>query len=314
MTNMPEVHAAILKPPCSTTVISGEGAMMHWHNFPQIWYVLRGELLHTVGEETCRVKAGSCIFIPAFYPHGTSEATSDSEVVSVSFSEAMFANAQDDIFLLGNAPYVCGRCIRLFSHFEGAAKKEADELISAISAECSKSKGRSNARLSTLLLRLIKKLSSDAVAKKLTKTERRRMGEIADVVSYVAEDISMKVTIDELCAALDMSQAAFMRNFKKVTGMTFARMLISMRVRYACMQLVRTDKKMVAITGETGFYDEAHFAHSFSEYTGKTPSQYRLENSTVFDDICIVCEDGEKEIYLTSKRKPRRKKTPIKNS
>lgn len=308
MANIPEVHAAILKPPCSVTVITGEGAMMHWHNFPQIWYVLRGELLHTVGKEACSVKEGSCIFVPAFCPHGTAEATSDSQVLSISFTEALLANAEDDVLLIGDKPYAFGRRIEFFSHFEGKAKDEFEELISAIKTECLKPRGGSVAKLSSLFLRIFKRISSEKQAKKLTQTERTRINEITEVVAYVSEDISEKVTIERICKVLNISQAAFMRNFKKVTGMTFVRMLLSMRVRYACMQLVRTDKKMIQIAGEAGFYDEAHFAHAFTENTGKTPTRYRLENRPLFDDILIYCEDGPREIELTSKRTPRRKK------
>ena len=313
MTNRVEVHAAIMKPPCSVTEITGEGAMMHWHNFPQIWYVLRGEFLHTVGKDTCRVKEGSCIFIPAFCPHGTPEGKSDSEVISISFTEAMFASVEADVLLLGDKPYAFGHRIEFFSHFEGEDKHEVGELISAIKAECARPRGGNVSRLVSLLVRVFKKISSADEAKKLTQTKRRRINEITQVVSYAAEDISEKMTIDGICNVLNISQAAFMRNFKKVTGTTFAQMLLNMRVRYACLQLARTDKKMISIAGEAGFYDEAHFTHAFSESMGITPTQYRLENKTIFDDICIVCEDGPREIELTLKRKPRNKKTTMKN-
>ncbi|MBR3847896.1 MAG: AraC family transcriptional regulator [Oscillospiraceae bacterium] len=312
MINRVEVHAAILKPPCSVTMITGEGAMMHWHNFPQIWYVFRGEILHTVGKETCRAKEGTCIFVPAFCPHGTTESTADAEVISISFTEEMLASAKE-VLLLGDKPYVFGRLVEIFSHFEGEAKSEFDELITSLKTECEKPRGGSGSKLSTLLLRIFKRICSRVAAKKLTPTQRRRINEITQVVEYVAEDISEKLTIDALCNILNVSQAAFMRNFKKVTGMTFAKMLLSMRTRYACLQLARTEKKMIAIAGEAGFYDEAHFTHTFSENMGETPTQYRLRNKTIFDDIGIDCEDGPREIELISKRTKKRKKTTLKN-
>ncbi len=314
MINTPEVHAAILKPPCAVTVITGKGAMMHWHNFPQIWYVTRGEMRHTVGEETCRVKEGTCIFIPAFCPHGTADVSSDSEVISISFSQDMFKSLEDDILLLGERAYAFGSALKFFSHFEGAESREFGELISAVKEECAKPKGGSAAKLSPLFLRIFKRISSGSDVKKLTETEKRRINEIAGVVAYVAEEISDKMTIDGICNALNMSQAAFMRNFKKFTGMTFAKMLLGMRIRYACLQLARTEKKILQIAGEAGFYDESHFTHAFTAGEGTTPTQYRTDNKTIFDDICIYCEDAPREIKLTSKRKPRRKKTTIKNN
>ena len=308
MAKMPEIHAAILEPPCSVTVITGDGAFMHCHNFPQIWYVRRGELLHTVGSETVSVAEGSCIFIPSYCPHGTEKASADSEVVSISFSDELFSAVRDDVLLLGENPYSFGHRIEFFSQFEGAEKNEISELISAIEAECAKPRGGSASKLVSLFLRLFRKISSEREAKKLTQKERRRITEITEVVSFVAEEIADKATIGEICEAMKISEASFIRNFKKVTGMTFAQMLLSMRVRYSCMQLVRTEKKMIQIAGEAGFYDEAHFSHAFSDSMGVSPTQYRAEKKTLFDDICIICDESEKKLKLTAKRTPRRKK------
>lgn len=312
MATIPEVHAAILKPPCSVAMITGAGAQIHWHNFPQIWFVLSGEILHTVGKETCNAKKGSCIFVPAFCHHGTIDATSDSEVISISFTEAMFASEGENILLLGDTPYLLGRRIEFFSHFEGEDRNELGKLISAVKAECANPRGGRASKLSSLLLSILKKISSDSEVKKMTQAKRRRINEIAGVVDYAAEEISDKMPINEFCEALNISPAAFARNFKKITGMSFVGMLISMKLRYSCMQLVRTNKKMVQIAGEAGFYDEAHFAHVFTENMGETPTQYRLNNKTIFDDICIYCEDAPREIVLPKKRRSRRKRA-IKN-
>ena len=313
MTNKPEVHAAILKPPCSVTVIAGAGAPMHWHNFPQIWFVRRGEILHTVGKETCTVREGSCIFVPSLCPHGTIEATSDTEVVSISFAGALFASLGEDIFLSGEEPYMMGHRIEYFSHFEGEARDEISELISAVKAECARPMGGRASKLFSLFIKIFKKISSDDEVKKISRAKRRKIKEIDGIVDYAAEEISDKMPIDDFCKALNISYASFARNFKEVTGMSFGRVLAGMRVRYSCLQLVRTEKKMVQIAGEAGFYDEAHFAHVFTEHMGETPTQYRLNNKTIFDDVCIYCEDAPREIVLPAKRKPRRKRKFFKN-
>ena len=302
---MPEVHAAILDPPCSIAMITGKDAMMHWHNFPQIWYVLRGEILHTVGKETCNAKEGSCIFVPMFCPHGTLDASADSEVVSISFASGLLSNAGDDVFLLGETPHVSGRRIEFFTHLEGKQRCEFSELVSALKTECQKNGGKITSKIALLLLRMLKRMSSDGEVNKPTKAEKRRIAEITEVVDYAAEEISEKMTIEGICSSLDISRAAFVRNFKKITGTSFAKMLTLMRVRYTCIQLARTDKKMVQIAGETGFYDESHLTHAFFENTGKTPTQYQKETTSLFDDICIFCEDAPRNLRLTSKRKKR---------
>lgn len=43
---------------------------VHSHDPEQVYYLLEGTGLMTLGEETVRVKAGDCVFIPSGVPHG----------------------------------------------------------------------------------------------------------------------------------------------------------------------------------------------------------------------------------------------------
>ncbi len=57
---------------CVTLVEMEPGGFQHVHSHKpeQVYYILEGEGLMTVGADECAVKAGDCIFIPSQAKHG----------------------------------------------------------------------------------------------------------------------------------------------------------------------------------------------------------------------------------------------------
>jgi len=47
----------------------GADHTLHTHNPEQVYYILEGSGEITVGDETARVEAGDCVFIPSEVPH-----------------------------------------------------------------------------------------------------------------------------------------------------------------------------------------------------------------------------------------------------
>src|SRR5262245_61125537 len=64
---------------------SGGQQRIHSHRPEQVYFILEGSGLMTVGSETERVAAGDCVFIPTGQPHGLKN---DGDVVLRYFSAA----------------------------------------------------------------------------------------------------------------------------------------------------------------------------------------------------------------------------------
>jgi mannose-6-phosphate isomerase-like protein (cupin superfamily) len=57
----------------TTTIVemqAGGIQRVHSHEPEQMYYILEGEGVLTVGDETKNVTAGDCVFFPSFTPHG----------------------------------------------------------------------------------------------------------------------------------------------------------------------------------------------------------------------------------------------------
>lgn len=82
-----------------------------------------------------------------------------------------------------------------------------------------------------------------------------------------------------LSAHVGMSLEGFIRWFKQGTGTTPARYVARCRVREACHLLSLTDRSIEEIAEAVGFANRHHFSRVFLHYAGRSPAQFRREQS-----------------------------------
>lgn len=63
--------------------------------------------------------------------------------------------------------------------------------------------------------------------------------------------------------------------FRQITGVTFSKKLLSIRMEEAMHLLVTSQYTISEISDLVGYHDRSHFSRNFREYTGMTPKQYR---------------------------------------
>ena len=88
------------------------------------------------------------------------------------------------------------------------------------------------------------------------------------------------VSLEELAAEVELSQAHFSRAFKDSTGLAPYQWQMQFRIRQALSLLETTKLSVEAIGLATGFADTGHFARRFRKATGLTPAAWRRERMT----------------------------------
>ena len=98
---------------------------------------------------------------------------------------------------------------------------------------------------------------------------------IVYAMEFMKKNLSQKITIDAIAQELSISPATFQRYFTDIMKMPPMEYLTKLRIKQSKKLLRTTDKAVVFIAYECGFYDSPHFFRQFKKYEGMTPTEYR---------------------------------------
>lgn len=90
---------------------------------------------------------------------------------------------------------------------------------------------------------------------------------------FLHDNLSAKVTLEELSAVAGLSRYHLLRVFRKTLGLPPHSYHTQLRIEHA-KRLLRTGLPFSEVALESGFSDQSHFSNTFRRYTGATPSQY----------------------------------------
>lgn len=85
------------------------------------------------------------------------------------------------------------------------------------------------------------------------------------------------LSLQSVCAYLNISTSRFSTIFKASTGTTFMEAVINTRMQKAKDLLTNTDLKNYEIADKVGFNDPHYFSIAFKKVTGKTPTEFSKE-------------------------------------
>ena len=105
-----------------------------------------------------------------------------------------------------------------------------------------------------------------------TGRETRR---VIEAIRLVESDAARPLELKEMAAVAGMSKYHFLRVFRRLTGMTPHRYLVSARLRRAALALASSRRPVIAVALDAGFGDLSTFNRTFRAVFGLTPTQYR---------------------------------------
>ncbi|MBQ9985667.1 MAG: helix-turn-helix transcriptional regulator [Oscillospiraceae bacterium] len=265
----------------------------HCHNHIEIWYVLKGEMRHTIGDREYLQTPGSFSLVRAYTPHLTD--TTISEDTPVIFSAHADEKALEalsyDCFLRHSAfAAFDGRELPEFIELSGDQKNAADILARALLDEDSKKYLGSLERRCHLFAEFIGTINRDMPSLYIKRGMKEKTRLINYVVDYIIKHASEKLSLDHLSELSLMSKRRFTDNFRSVTGLTAWELQKLQRMFLADQLLCFTEKTLEEIAEEIGYYDKSDFSHVFTSHFGVTPSEYRRNNT----DISYKWESGER--------------------
>ena len=98
---------------------------------------------------------------------------------------------------------------------------------------------------------------------------------ILDAISYIANYYNEDLTLEAVSKKFCFSPWYFSRIFKQTTGMSYIEYLNKIRINEAQKLLIKTNKRITEIAGETGFNSLTNFGRVFKQISGCSPKQYK---------------------------------------
>jgi AraC family transcriptional regulator len=95
------------------------------------------------------------------------------------------------------------------------------------------------------------------------------------ITDHVDTQLASDITVEQLAAIAQLSEAHFSRAFKQATGQSPHSFVMARRLDRARRMLADTQDALASIAHECGFSDQAHFSRQFNQAFGVSPSQFR---------------------------------------
>lgn len=95
------------------------------------------------------------------------------------------------------------------------------------------------------------------------------------VIKYIDENLSEKLSLDELADVSNFSKYHFSRLFTSNVGMTPSAYITNKRLKKSVSYLLETDKTVLEISLLCGFESASNFNLAFKKHFNKTPSEVR---------------------------------------
>lgn len=109
---------------------------------------------------------------------------------------------------------------------------------------------------------------------------KRSLEKTRQILKYVEQHYSEKITISQIALACGFSQSHFMKFFKATMGMPFTAYLNDYRLTMASRLLLASEDSVLTVAGDTGFDNLSYFNRVFKKKFGMTPGRFRNQEKT----------------------------------
>lgn len=115
----------------------------------------------------------------------------------------------------------------------------------------------------------------DAAAGPLREARERMPPWLWRVREYLHDDCASELSLGQLAAAAGVHAVHLTRSFRRYFGCTPGDYLRRCRLSRAATLLASSRTPLAEVAGSCGYFDQAHFAHSFRAAFGRSPRAYR---------------------------------------
>ena len=241
----------------------------HYHQNPEVFYILTGELKVQIDETSFLMKQGDILLVNANKRH------------MMNGNEGLLgARFEIDFHLL--AEYMESMQLLFWCNSvvdKNAAYAELRDVFDKILARYFEKDEKSALDLQALYFHAAHILTSNFLVKagdvRLNMEDSQDRQRIRQIQNYIQANYQSQISLNNLADQLYLSNAYLSKYVKKHLGLTFMEYLNNVRLFHAVDELLYTKKNMTHIALDNGFPTSAAFTKAFRDIYGEAPSEYR---------------------------------------
>lgn len=251
------------------TFIAKKEISTHYHQNPELFYILSGELEIKIDDQTFLMKSGDILLVNANKRH------------QINGKEGLFGvRFEIDFHLLSE---YMGTMQLLFWCNTVVDKNEAynklRSLMNRILGRYFEKDELGALYLNALYYETMYVLASNF----LIKSDDARLNvegdqdrlRVIQIQSYIQANYQSQISLNDLAGRLYLSNAYLSKYIKKHFGLTFMEFLNNVRLFHAVDELIYSSKNMTRIALDNGFPTSAAFTKAFKDMYAESPSEYR---------------------------------------
>ena len=268
----------------SRQALGKSASELHIHDEVQILAGISGILEVSVNSKKSNLRVGDVMIINSRTPHKTKAILPFTSTASVCLpaSELFFSSFPREYSALALALAQSEESF-IYLRRENEATTEIFSTISRMSEEETKKDKAHTFFTDGYSKILIGLLHRNGIINDLsTLCDLDSISKISPVFTYIEENISREITLEDVAKLVGMNREYFCRFFKKATGVTLVDHINFIRITRAEELLVSTQESISSISDALGFSSVSYFTRVFKNITTFTPASYReIKHCTV---------------------------------
>ena len=256
-----------------------EALKLHTHDYFQIYYINKGEVLHHLAGACARLSYGDVFILPPNVPHYIEVFGTDVDFYSLSFMPGFFDKTEDRSGLAADFLHYLQTAAMESIHPRFSLQSDdilfTETIFHRIMDEfVSERIGKReiiHEYVSLLLSLFARTYFAEHAESILLKTNREL---ILHCLTYIENHYNEEITLAEITRHSAMSKTCFCSLFSSVTGTSFKNYLNTYRIRKAC-EMIRSGEKISNVSTRCGYSDFSTFYRNFRKYMSISPAQYQ---------------------------------------
>lgn len=247
------------------------------HDFWEICWVTRGEIILHLDEKQMKIGRNQLILVPPNKTHSYfSESGNENRAFVIcfdSFSQALSA-ISGNIITPDDKQLVCintimEECATTFHMNESGH-------LEVLSAPVFGGQQALMLQLEYLLISLVRRMSVEKNSDIVFFSDENFYADLANVIlRFLRENVSKKLSLDDICGKFSYSRSFLCKTFKDQTGETLITCFNRLKIEEAQRMLRESSESVTAIACSLGFREVKYFDAIFKKQTGVTPVAYR---------------------------------------